>query len=322
MGGVDLWFTAKGDTPVVVQLRETENDYPSRIVLAEVRVPPADIATSGHTRIVFHAPVQLAQDTEYAIVALCDDAVSALAVAQIGKFDSAASRHVTVQPYARGSLMSSSTGAAWVAHHDRDLTFRLLAARFTETSRDFDMGSVPVTDATDLMLLSISDNPTVAARVEYLLGLPDGNSVTVDDGQPVRQAAPLSGNVSVKARLRGTADSSPVIYPGTQMVSGVVSPSADYISRAIPAGDDITVRILFDALIPPGAGIAVAVSGIDAGDTWQEAPYVDNAPMGDGWMEMRYAVSGVTEAMLRVRITLTGSSAARPRLKKLRVMML
>ncbi|MFR8276060.1 MAG: hypothetical protein ACLU98_06875 [Desulfovibrio fairfieldensis] len=45
--GVDLYFTARGDSPVRVQLRDTDNGYPGKAVLAEARLEPADIVVTA-----------------------------------------------------------------------------------------------------------------------------------------------------------------------------------------------------------------------------------------------------------------------------------
>lgn len=322
IGGVDLWFVAKGASQVVVQIRETTTGVPNKTVLAEARLQPAAIALAGHTRVQFAAPVQILAGVEHAIVVLCDDADTALAIAELGKWDSAANRWVTSQPYQVGVLLSSSNASTWTPHQDRDMAFRLLAADYTETSRVVALGNVAVADATDLMLLSLADSPSAAARIEYSLGLPDGSSVQVADGQPVRLPVPITGNVTVAAQLLGVARASPVLFPGSQLVSGQVAAAADYVSRAIPAGSNARVRVVFDALIPAGASIAVAAAGVDAGDVYQDVAYQSSTALGDGWMEMTHELASISEAMVRVKLTLGGNSAARPRARNLRVIVM
>ena len=189
--GVDLYFTARGDSPVRVQLRDTGNGYPGKAVLAETRLEPADIVVTGggHTRALFAAPVALAADAEYAIVVMCDDAVTALAVAELGQFDAVRQYYVAGQPYQVGVLFSSSNASAWTAHQDKDLAFRLLAADFTASTAEVKLGSATVEEATDLMVLALEDLPRADTRVEYELTLPGGTVQRVAAGQPVRLAA-------------------------------------------------------------------------------------------------------------------------------------
>lgn len=322
VGGLDLWFTAKGSSTVVVQIRETSGGVPNKTVLAETRLLPAAIVIVGQTRFQFDAPVQLLADVEYALVVLCDDADTALAIAELGKWDSAGGRWVTSQPYQVGVLLSSSNASTWTAHQDKDMAFRLLAANYTETSHNLVLGQVAISNATDLMLLALADSPTAAARVDYTLGLPDGSTVKVADAQPVRLPSAVTGHVSVAANLIGSKSASPILFPGIQLVSGQVSESAAYISRAIPAGAASRVRVIFEALIPAGASVSVAASGVDAGDVWQPVAYKSSTAMGDGWMEMSHELASISEAMVKVKLTLGGNSAARPRVRNLRVIVL
>lgn len=173
LAGVDLWFTAKNG-PVTVQIRETGNGYPTRTVLGAGRIKPDSIVVSGggHTRILFDSPVSVLAGTEYALVVLCDDAQTSVAVANLGEFDQLAQQFVTVQPYQVGVLLSSSNASTWTAHQARDLTFRLLRAAYTETSKAVDLGSVAVSGATDMLLMSLAEEPGAATRLDYRLTLP------------------------------------------------------------------------------------------------------------------------------------------------------
>ena len=320
LSAVDLWFAAKGTSNVLVQVRETSNGFPTKTVLAEARLAPAAINTTSHTRATFAAPVPLVANTEYALVVLCDDAVSELRIAELGKWDSNSSRWVTSQPYQVGVMLSSANASTWTAHQDRDLTFRLHKAVFTETNKTVALGNVAVTGATDLMLLVNEELPSSVTRIEYTLGLPDGQTVTVSNSQPVRLDAAVTGNVAVTAKLYGDASASPVLFPGTQLVAGTVGTSGDYVSRAIKGGTGVRVKVIFDALIPAGSAVAVSYKGADIGDTWATVPFVSSTAVDDGFYEIIHEVTGVNEAMIQIKLALTGTTAARPRVKNLRFM--
>lgn len=321
IAAVDLWFVAKGTASILVQIRETQNGFPTQSIVGERRLNPADITTlTSHTTVAFDAPVPLLANTEYAVVVLCDDAVTALAVAELGKYDPNAQTWVTAQPYQVGVLLSSSNASTWTAHQDRDLTFRLHRAVFTQTNKTVALGTVAVTGATDLMLLTADDLPSSVSRIEYELTLPDASKVMVSDGQPVRLAAPITGDVSVSAKMFGDASSAPVLFPGTQLVVGAIGTAGTYISRAIPGGSSVRVKVLFDAVIPGGSTVAVHYKGIDAGDTWTLVPFVSSAATDGGFYEIVHEISGVNEAMIQIRLSLTGSANARPRVRNLRFM--
>lgn len=319
LAGVDLWFTAKGGD-VRLQIRDVANGVPSRTVLAEAHIPASSIVVSGggHTRVLLPSPLSLAAGTEYAFVVLCDDAETALSVAELGKFDATAQQWVVSQPYQVGVLLSSSNASTWTAHQDRDLTFRLLEASFSGASSQQELGSVSVSGATDLLLLSLSETPNADTRVEYDMALPGGETLTVADGQPLRLAAPATGQISVKARLAGTSTASPVLWPGTQLISGAVGLTADYATRSIPARGATKAVLVYDAVIPSGATVTPQIRK-DSGE-WEALTADGTTNQGDGLVEYRFkaALSNVSEA--KVSLTLTGTATARPRVSNIRLM--
>jgi len=166
--GVDLWFTARGQSAVRVQIRDTDNGYPGKSVLTETRLAPEALVITGggHTRALFPAPVSLAADTEYAIVVMCDDAETALAIAELGQFDATRQYYVAGQPYQVGVLFSSSNASAWTPHQEKDLAFRILEADFTATAGELPLGGADVTEATDMLVMALEDLPRaeIAAR--------------------------------------------------------------------------------------------------------------------------------------------------------------
>lgn len=319
LAGVDLWFTAKGGD-VRLQIRDVANGVPSRTVLAEAHIPASSIVVSGggHTRVLLPSPLSLAAGTEYAFVVLCDDAETALSVAELGKFDATAQQWVVSQPYQVGVLLSSSNASTWTAHQDRDLTFRLLEASFSGAQSQQELGSVSVAGATDLLLLSLSETPNADTRVEYDMALPGGEILTVADGQPLRLAAPATGQIRVKARLAGTLKASPVLWPGTQLISGAVGAAADYATRSIPARGATKAVLVYDAVIPSGSTVTPQIRK-DSGE-WEPLTADGTTNQGDGLVEYRFkaALSNVSE--VKVRLTLTGTSTARPRVSNIRLM--
>jgi Domain of unknown function (DUF4815) len=323
VAGIDLWFVAKPTTTTSVQIRSTIAGVPSSTVLAEAVIQPAAINIGGnHTRLNFQYPVQLLAGTEYAIVVLCNDPTGSLGVAELGKFDANAQRWITSQPYTVGVLLSSSNASTWTPHQDRDMTFRILRADFTQTQRTISLGQVTVANATDLLLMSYAERPASQTGVQYRLTLPDTSVITVDDGQPVQLAAEISGNIGVQAVLTGDAAASPVLFPGTQVVAGRVATTGDYVSRAVPGGSSVTVKVIFEAQIPSGAGVTVSYKGPDAGDTWGTIAQTATRAVDDGFTEFTHTVTGVNEASVQVKLAASGTAAARPRFRDLRVIVL
>lgn len=316
--GVDLWFTTAGSTPAVVQLRTVSNGLPTRNILAEGRVAPADQKTDGTaTRALFTVPYYAQGGEELAFVVLSNDAETALAIAELGKWDGAA--WITAQPYTIGVLLSSSNNSTWTAHQDRDLRFRVLAAEYTETSRVINLGSIEVTQATDLMVMGLEQKPGTHSVISYTITLPDGTEINAASNQPLALSAPITGNVGLKATLRGDATASPVIHRGGQLLVGWLDNNGDYVSRALKAGVNSRVRVVVDALLPSGSTLQVQLKGGDAGDTWG-APIgqIADVATDNGFHELTFEATGITEAMVQAKVALAGSPSARPFIRNIR----
>lgn len=324
ISGIDLWFSAQPTTKTRVQIRTTAVGFPEATILAEAQLDYTAINVGGATtRFNFQYPVHLVAGTEYAVVVLCDDAIGALSVAELGKFDSANQQWITSQPYTVGVLLSSSNATTWTAHQDRDMAFRLLRASYTSTTRTINLGQASVTGATDLLLMSYAERPSSVTGVQYQLTLPDASVLLVDDGQPVQLAAAITGNVQVSAILTGTADFSPVLFPGTQLVYGVIGSSGTYVSRAVPGGNPVRVKTILEAIVPSGATLVVEYKGQDIGDAWTTLPQTETRAVDDGFTELINELSGVNEVNgVQIRLTMTGTTAARPRIRDLRVIVI
>lgn len=321
VAGIDLWFTAKGESGVRVQLRETSNGVPTRVVLCEAIVPAADIVASGggHTRVLFDAPVALLGETEYAIVVLCNDAETELSIAEMGGFDKVQQQWITTQPYTIGTLLSSSNASSWTAHQTADLTFRLLRAAYAEGVNTLSLGNITVAPAgSDIMLLAACETPAAQTRCEYELGLPDGTSMTVAEDQPVRLSASVTGQVTVKARLAGDGSGSPVLWPGSQVLVGTLSLEADYYTRSIPASGAEKAVLVYNAEIPSGSAVTPQIQ-VDGGE-WEDMTQVSAQPAGNGSVEYKFSHAMQTADLIKVRLNLSGTIASRPMVSDIRLM--
>lgn len=318
LAGVDLWFTAKS-TEVRVQIREVASGVPSRVVLTEAVLSPENIVVTGggHTRVLFPAPVFLSANVEYAVVILCDDAIAKVSVAELGKFDKVLQKWVSSQPYSVGVLLSSSNASTWTAHQDRDLTFRLLEAVFNTGAKTVNLGKVTLTGATDILLYALAEIPSAQARVEYEMAL-GTQTVTVAEGQPLCLDTPYTGDVTVQAKLTGDAAASPVLYPGTQVLSGAVSLTADYCTRSIVATNATKAVLVYDAIIPSGATVTPQIQ-VDGGE-WASMTADGTTQQGDGVVEYRYRTTLSSNNLVKVKLTLTGTSQNRPLVANIRLM--
>ncbi|AVS66639.1 DUF4815 domain-containing protein [Paracidovorax avenae] len=317
MAGVDLRFTAAGG-PVVVQIRETVNGLPSEAVVIEARVPRAAIKLDGPTRVTW-VPTILQARRMYAIVVLCDDATTAVAVAQLGKQDPEQG-YVTSQPYQVGVLAISSNASAWTPLHDEDMWFRVLAPAYTETERVIDLGTADVVAATDLMVLGFAERASAACGVVFEVQFPEAMKnevVRLNDGQIVWLAAPFTGQLRVRARITGDAQLAAVLQNGVQLIAGHIESTGTYVSRTVNATGAGRLRVVYEGDIPGGAAVQVHAQASDSA-AWVLVPYLSASTSAQGAREITCELSGLQAAAVRVRLTLTGSTTARPFVRNLR----
>jgi len=316
---IGLWFTAKGTKPVEVQIRETSNGVPTQTVLTSARLAASAISLSDETIFTFSNPVFLQGGVEYAMVVLTDDATTACATAVLGEFDNVNHKWVTEQPYQIGVLLSSSNASTWTAHQAEDLTFRIYAATFTETTKTVSLGTVAVTGATDLSIRANVENPSSATDCTFLLQLPDGSTQRVVADQVVQLASPVTGNVTVSAELKGTTSAAPILHRDVQLVWGVISSTGSYVSRAIPGGTSVKLRVIIEVLLPGSSSIAVSGKGTTDG-SWTALSQTASQIMQDGWVELTYESALLTKTLFQAKIDLSGSSQYRPQARNLRVL--
>lgn len=312
--GAEIFFNQKGSTDVTLDLRDTDQGLPNQTVFERGRRTPAEISAGGWTRFDFSAPALLDANAERAIVAMCNDPDAELAVAELGKYD-ATYGWVTSQPYTIGTLGSSSNNSAWTVHQDKDMAFRILAARYTETLKTIPLGKVAVANATDFIVTANVEVPDAQTRVEFVLGLPDGSTFTVAPNQPLKLTTKVSGDVTVTAKLYGTVLRSPILFPGTNLVAGSQADAGTYFGRAFPAGTTSRIVVVYDALLPGGSAATVSVKGAGAS---QAVPVKSSRLMDNGYREFTCELASLSEAMPAIGFAISGSPSARPRVRNIR----
>ena len=395
--GVDFKFTAKGsnNNKVYLEIRETELGLPNAITLAEGVIQGSAITVNAWNKITLTRPVYLDAGVEYSMVLLTDDAIHEVALAELGKLDTAANQFVTSQPYTIGTLLKSSNASTWTPVQEADLTFRMYAASFTSTSRTINLGqlrdasiatitrssttatvttstphgyvtgqkvvisganqtgyngafTVTVTNATvftctvtgdpatpatgtilvasgditDLIALAGIERVSSATDAEFIFTKPDGTQIRGSDNARIQLAEDLNVPLTLSAILRGTSTESPFLFAGTQAVYGNLGESANYITRAVPCAANAKVSVTFESLIPGGAGVTVEIQKSD--NTYQAVSQTTSAAVGDGWTEQVFTVASFTDGgtTTRARITLTGTAAARPQVRQLRMVVI
>lgn len=316
IAGVDLWFKKKGTSRVLVQIRETTAGFPNQNIIAQASIKQSQISLTSYTRATFR-PIWLEPNVEYAIVVLTDDATTSLAICELGKYDDIHKRYVTAQAYQVGVLLSSSNASTWTAHQEMDLAFHLLACKFTETNLDINLGTVAANQNTDLLVKSTIERVSSETDIEFSLTDANGNTNTLAEDMPVSLREELSGDVSFKVKLKGSQKHSPVLYQGVQLMLGTQSETADYITRAIPAGVNTTVRVVYDSFTPGNSQVKVYFQQPDS--TWSLIPLTDGSLIGDGEEEHTHILENYNQATVRIKLVLEGNVLYRPYVKNLRI---
>lgn len=316
IAGVDLWFKKKGTSRILVQIRETTAGFPNQNIIAQASIKQSQISLTSYTRATFR-PIWLEPNVEYAIVVLTDDPQSALAICELGKYDDIHKRYVTAQAYQVGVLLSSSNASTWTAHQEMDLAFRLLACKFTEKSLEVNLGTIAANRNTDLLVKSTVERVSSETDVEFSLTDINGNVNTLSEDMPVSLREELSGDVALKVRLKGNSKNSPVLYQGVQLMLGTQAETADYVTRAIPAGTNTTVRVAYDAYTPGNSQVRVYYQQPDS--TWSLIPLTEGSPSGDGKEEHTHILENYNQATVKVKLVLEGNVLYRPYVKNLRV---
>jgi len=150
---VDLFFQRKdANLGITVQLRLTDNGYPSATVLpmASVHLKSNQVNVSANasalTPVVFPTPIFLKADQEYALVVIPDGNSPEYLIytAQGGQTDLTNPSYTVRQDWGGGVLFTSTNNSAWQSIQDEDMKFNIHRAQYkTET------GSMTLTNKDD-----------------------------------------------------------------------------------------------------------------------------------------------------------------------------
>ncbi|XGA08491.1 MAG: hypothetical protein U0X86_000734 [Wolbachia endosymbiont of Xenopsylla cheopis] len=317
IASVDLWFTNSGTKRVVLQIRKTNIGIPAQTVIAESYIEPHNINTDGSATHAVWPPVFCEAGQEYALVILTDDANTAVKIAEVGKYDAVNSRFVVSQPYQIGVLLSSSNASTWTPHQNLDLTFRLLAARFTENTHTIDLGKITADKTSDLIVLANIERVAFDTNAEVLLTDENGEAHHLSDNLPLILRSRLSGELKVEVNLKGSEKKSPVLYPAVQLVLGNLLESADYVSRSIPAGVDTKVTVTYDAVLPGTADAKVYLQKAEG--EWQLIDLTAGKPLGESQVERTHVLVNFNAHSTKVKLVLSGTVLYRPKVRNLRI---
>lgn len=318
--GADVRVAAIGNANhgLRLQLAGASNGEPSTDVFAQDYLPMVDVEVGDWLAARWAVPIHVPAIAERSIVILTDDDAHALSIARLGDVVTAADGSqsvITEQPSNFGVLSSSSNRRTWTPHQDADLACRIVAARYTATERVVVLGEIALVAVSDLVIRATIELPTDACSVVFEIVRASGAVTTVAAGQTIEWDEFVTETVVIRARLKGTETLSPILWPGVTVGLGRIRESGTYVTRVIDfKAAPSTLRALAAANMPAGA---TATADRDAADgNWHAMTLAATETLDDGWTEPEWQADGVGVASGRVRLTLTGGPAARPKLAR------
>jgi len=313
--GVNLKFCAAGNRnkPVIIDLRTVQNGVPTNDIYAQAVVDMNTVVLGAWTSCLLKAPVWLPANQTFAWVIKTDDAAHSVLCGKLGDADILTGKRIAGQPYTVGVLLSSSNAETWTAHQDMDLTFQILAAVFSPTTKTFNFGTFTVANLTDMMVMANAITPTVDGNIWFEVERQNGTIIKLSPFQAFQFAEFVSEPLKFRAMLTGTRTVSPILYPGVTWLWGTIRSTGSYVTdEFVVASPPGTVTNYIKCYLPSGSGItSIKVSG-DGGATYTNMPYVSQAVLDLGVVEQKYEVTGWNSPKAKLQILFYGTPAARP----------
>lgn len=317
--GIDVRLAVLGDpnNGIRIQLCTTLNGYPTNEILAEDFISMQGRSVGDVLTATFGAPVWLNPFTEYAFVAMTDDADHALFIARLGDVDPDTGQLISAQPYTVGIMFSSANRTSWTPHQDDDLWFQIKGAVFDPVEKTQDLFTGTLNEFSDLLVRGAIERPTADTTCRFELVRANGQIVPFAEGQNIAFDQLINEVVTIRAVVAGTRTASPIVWPGATIVAGKIRTVGEYVTKSWPINGVLKAVVLFAQVLPPGAGITVEMDKLD--DVWVPLSVTGARALGGGWTEPVYEVSP-HEAPNggRLKITMTGGAGARPSIASLR----
>lgn len=291
------FYTHKSEGDLKVEIREAVSRLPTQAVIASCIAEHNQSVSKTWVSVNFDSPVLLLAGNEYAIVLYSE--------ASLFHLDTSRRRY----KFEGGQYLQSNSKTWTLKASDEALCFKLFGAKFTGSRKIIPLGNVNlsgVTDITPLAEVLRTGNDTDATFI-----LTQGNSETarMQAWQKISFDTPLTGVYSVSAELFGDNIYSPILGRSPQLLAEKVASTCDYVSRAFNCGIGRRVLVSTEEYIPAGASIRVFIE--TGTNIWSEAESTESEILGEGWTRFkRYIPCDL--AATRLKITLNGTTSARP----------
>ena len=311
--GVDFWLEIKGVSPIRIEIRETNLGIPTRTTIARGQLLSRDLNASNWNRAIFECPVYLSSGIEYALVFLADTSDHEVGIAELGDWDPETG-WVRSQRYQAGVLLSSSNASTWTPHQGADMAFKLLGAVFKNKKETFSLERIDLSGVTDLLPLAEVQCTSPATDVTFVIHRDGKEFARMQAGQPLSFDTPLEGVHEVIADMFGDGKFSPILGRDPQIITGKIRAFGDYVSRAFRCGPGKKIMVTTEEFVPSEASVKVYVQ--TGFDVWTLGEVSEEDLIGSGWVRRHRFVS-CDVATTKIKIELTGTSAARPLVRKI-----
>jgi hypothetical protein len=319
IASIDVKFCAVGDRekPVVCEIVTVENGIPTQDVIAQTEIDMQSVIVNTWSKFAFELPQFIPAGVEHAFVFKTDDADHALSFAKRGGYDAARQEIVGAQPYTVGVMLTSSNARTWTPHQDEDLTMKVNAAVFDPTTKTVDLGTFAVTDMSDVICIANMFLPTDQTRIRFKITPTAEDPQITENGQNWERSSYFTGQCKFEALLVGATKVSPILSRNILAIPGKLRSSGTYVSRKFAMGTAVRQDCRLKTKLPVGSSLTVDFDKAD--DTWVNGPLAETQILQNGDQDRRYTKTSWTAPTGgRVKITITGTPAARPALSDLR----
>ncbi|MBY3434819.1 DUF4815 domain-containing protein [Rhizobium laguerreae] len=319
VSSVEIKFCLIGDRsqPVILEFVTVDNGFPTTEIIAQTEVDMQAVLAGTWTKFEFPVPFYLPPGQMFAFVVKSNDPDHSISVADRGQFDAVNQQWIAGQPYTIGTRFSSSNAVSWTVHQDSDITFRLNCAAFSPTTRTVSLGTYAATNVSDLIIRANVFLPTEATSVVFEVTFGSETPIRILPDQVWERSDFFTGDITVRAILTGNALVTPVVGRDILMVLGTMQANGVYVSRGFTFGADVRLDVIASTKLPVGSTLVVEADAMN--DVWQVISQTSATPIDLGFIERTYSdASFAAPTGGRLRLTLTGTPAARPSVSDLR----
>ncbi|MDK1290228.1 hypothetical protein [Pseudoalteromonas umbrosa] len=322
LAAVDVWVKVKGETPMTLDIRTCENGIPTPNILRRQRVELDEVSNvdnNQHTRISFD-PIRLQRGVEYCFILMADDALWEVEVATLGEYDRRNDKWIQAQAFQIGTLLSSSNASTWTPHQKTDMRFRLHEATYTSHTRSYALGTFDLFEADLIHAQFTADRVDELTDAAIVLTMPDGRTeYRLKEDSITSLPNKITGKANAKIELKGTADKSPTVLTGLTLVSAGVVETGEYVTKHIPLGNDVDVRVSFETRTGLNSTVKAFYS---TGGEWKDLPLSGSVNQDEGFIERSYKIDELSGDTIRIKLELQGTARDLPRVRKFRTVII